>query len=80
MPSGVNNTELRKVMKEQHKITVAGGQGELKKLIIRIGCMGIISETETIRTIDALENALNTLHYPVQVGTGVEAARQVFHA
>jgi aspartate aminotransferase-like enzyme len=80
MPSEVNNTELRKVMKEQHKITVAGGQGELKKSIIRIGCMGIISETETIRTIDALENALNTLHYPVQIGAGIEAARRVSHS
>ncbi len=79
MPSEVNNTELRKIMKEQHHVSVAGGQGELKKSIIRIGCMGIISENKTIRTIDALENALNTLHYPVQVGTGVEAARKVFH-
>jgi aspartate aminotransferase-like enzyme len=80
MPSGVNNTELRKIMKEQHHVSVAGGQGKLKKLIIRIGCMGIISETETIRTVDALENALNALHYPVQVGTGIEAARQVFQS
>ncbi len=79
MPSGVNNTELRKIMKEQHHVSVSGGQGKLKKLIIRIGCMGIISENETIRTVDALENALNTLHYPVQVGTGTKAARQVFH-
>jgi len=80
MPSGVNNTELRKIMKEQHHVSVAGGQGKLKKLIIRIGCMGIISETETIRTIDALENALNALNYPVEVGTGIEAARQVFQS
>lgn len=79
MPSGVNNTELRKVMKEQHHVSVSGGQGKLKKLIIRIGCMGIISETETIRTVDALENALNALHYRVEVGTGIKAARKVFH-
>jgi aspartate aminotransferase-like enzyme len=80
MPSEVNNTELRKIMKEQHHVSVAGGQGELKKSIIRIGCMGIISENKTIRTIDALENALNTLHYPVQAGTGIEAARKVFQS
>lgn len=79
MPSGVNNTELRKIMKEQHHVLVSGGQGKLKKLIIRIGCMGIISEIETIRTVDALENALNALHYRVEVGTGIKAARKVFH-
>jgi len=78
MPDGVDNTELRKIMKEQHEVLVGGGQGELKKSIIRIGCMGNISENETIRTIDALEKALNALRYPVEVGIGVEAARQVF--
>ncbi|NIR87768.1 alanine--glyoxylate aminotransferase family protein, partial [Candidatus Bathyarchaeota archaeon] len=80
MPAGVENTELRKIMKEQHKISVAGGQSKLKKSIIRIGCMGVISENETIQTINALEDALNALRYPVQVGTGVKAARQVFHS
>jgi len=58
---------------------VAGGQEKLKKLIVRIGCMGIISENETIRTIGALEDALSALGRPVKVGTGVEAARRVFH-
>jgi aspartate aminotransferase-like enzyme len=80
MPSGVNNTELRKIMKEQHHVSVSGGQGKLKKLIIRIGCMGIISETETIRTVDALENALNALHYRAEVGTGIKEARKVFQS
>lgn len=80
MPAEVDNTELRKIMREQYKVSVAGGQGKLKKLIIRIGCMGIVSENETIRTIDALEEALGVLQYPVQVGAGVEAARQVFRS
>lgn len=80
MPAEVDNTELRKIMREQHGVSVAGGQSKLKKLIIRIGCMGIISDNETIRTIDALEDALSALRYPVEVGTGVEAARQVFHS
>ncbi|MDH5438296.1 MAG: alanine--glyoxylate aminotransferase family protein [Candidatus Bathyarchaeota archaeon] len=80
MPAGVNNTELRKIMREQHKVSVAGGQSKLKESIIRIGCLGIISEKETIPTIEALEDALSALQYPVQVGTGVEAARRVFHS
>jgi len=79
-PAGVDNTELRKIMEEKHRVSVAGGQSKLKKLIIRIGCMGIISEDETIRTIGALEDALIALKHPVHVGTGVEAARRVFHS
>lgn len=80
MPAGLDNTELRKIMREQHKVSVSGGQGKLKNSIIRIGCMGIISETETLLTLNALENALIALKHPVHVGTGIEAARQVFHS
>jgi len=79
-PAGVDNTELRKIMEEKHMVSIAGGQSKLKKLIMRIGCMGIISENETIRTLGALEDALIVLKHPVHVGTGVEAARQVFHS
>ncbi len=79
VPAGVDDDELRKIMKEKHGVVVAGGQEKLKKLIVRIGCMGIISENETIRTIGALEDALSALGRPVKVGTGVEAARRVFH-
>jgi len=41
--------------------------------------MGIISESETLTTISALENALNDVNYKVKIGAGVEAARKVFH-
>jgi len=40
--------------------------------------MGIISEAETISTINAFENALKEVKYPVEIGAGVEAAKQVF--
>jgi aspartate aminotransferase-like enzyme len=54
--------------------------GKIRQLILRIGCMGIISEAETHATINALENALADLGYEVKIGAGVEAIRQVFHS
>jgi len=80
IPTGVDGEEFRKIMKERYKTVIAGGMGKLKASIFRIGCMGIISEAETLQTINALENTLMDMKYPVKMGTGIEAARKVFHS
>jgi len=75
-PNGVDNTEVRRIMSEQYGVVIAGGAGELKDAIFRIGCMGIVSETETLSTINALENALSKLGYPLEIGVGMEGGRR----
>jgi len=77
-PLKVNIAKVREVMRERYKVEVAGGMGKIKDLIFRIGCMGVISEAETLQTISALENALNDVNHSVKIGSGVEAARQMF--
>jgi len=79
VPSGVNGARVQKTLKDRYKIEIAGGMGKIKQLVFRIGCMGVVSETETLATISALENALNDLNHKVRLGAGVEAARKVFH-
>ncbi|MCK4952164.1 alanine--glyoxylate aminotransferase family protein [Candidatus Bathyarchaeota archaeon] len=79
VPAGVDNTEVRKIMKEKYWVIVAGGHEKLKQSLLRIGCMGIISEKETLLTISALENALNDVNYPVEIGAGMAEAQQIFH-
>jgi aspartate aminotransferase-like enzyme len=79
VPPGVDGARVRKIMRENYDVEIAGGAGKTKKLIFRIGCMGIISEAETLATINAFENALKDLNYPVKMGFGVEEARKVFH-
>jgi len=54
VPDQVDNAEVIKIMSEKFKILIAGGMGELKKSIFRIGCMGIVSEFDTLSTICAL--------------------------
>jgi len=78
-PSGVDNARVRQVMKERYKVEIAGGMGKIKQLIFRIGCMGIVSEAETLTTVSAFENALKDLNHPVKIGAGIEAARRFFH-
>jgi len=79
VPSGVDGAKVREIMKERYKVVIAGGMGKLKTSILRVGCMGSTSEAETLATINAFENALNDVKYPVKIGAGIEATRQVFH-
>jgi aspartate aminotransferase-like enzyme len=78
VPDKVDGAKLREVMRERYKVVIAGGMGKVKQLVLRMGCMGIVSEVETLATITALENALADLNYPLKIGAGIEAARQVF--
>jgi len=79
VPSGVDGAQARQIMKNRYRVEIAGGMGKIKEQIFRIGCMGIVSENETLTTIGALENALNDLNYKVKTGAGLEAARKIFH-
>ena len=77
-PEGLDNAEVRRIMSERHDVVIAGGAGKLKEEMFRIGCMGIVSEAETLLTVSALENALANLGHPVEKGAGLEAARRRF--
>jgi aspartate aminotransferase-like enzyme len=78
-PGGIDNAKVRKIMDEQYNVVISPGAGKLKDNIFRIGCMGIISETETFLTVNALENALTKQGYRFEKGAGLEAAREKFH-
>ena len=78
VPAGVDGNLVQKTMREQYGVVIAGGMRKLKGLIFRIGCMGIISEMETITTVSVLEKALSNAGYPLKAGVGVEAATDVF--
>jgi len=80
VPAGVDNAEVIRVMRETYGVVIEGGIGKLKKVIFRIGCMGMVSEAETSVTVGALENALIDAGYPVKMGTGMERTRQVFRS
>jgi len=79
-PTEVNVTEVTEIMRKRYQVVIAGGAGKLRRSIFRIGCMGIVSETETLSTVNAFENALMDVKYPVKIGAGIEGARQIFHS
>ncbi len=78
VPSRVRGDKAIQTMKERYKVIIAPGMGKLRELVFRIGCMGIISEAETLATINAFENTLADLSVTVDFGAGIEAARKIF--
>jgi aspartate aminotransferase-like enzyme len=62
-PNGIDDKQFRKRMNEEHDVVIAGGFGNLKGKLFRIGCMGDISESHASRTVTALAMVLNKFGY-----------------
>jgi len=57
-PNGLDTKSLLKIMREEHQIVLAGGQGKLGGKIFRIGHMGWVNEADIEPVISALKVAL----------------------
>jgi aspartate aminotransferase-like enzyme len=58
LPDGVDGAALVRTMRERSGVTVAGGQGELRGRIVRIGHIGAIGLDDVTAALTALEDAL----------------------
>lgn len=67
--------EIRRALRDNWKVTFAGGQGKMKGHLFRIGHMGYCSELDVVTAIAALEMALHKIGAPVELGAGVKAAQ-----
>ena len=72
-PPGLDDSKFRKILREKHRTTVAGGQGHLKGAIFRIGHMGICSLDDLSRGFAAMEATLAGMGHATQRGTAVAA-------
>jgi aspartate aminotransferase-like enzyme len=77
-PRGVDGEKIVSAFSKSHNITIAGGQGEMKGKIFRLGHMGYAAEFDTITALAALEQVLAELGVPVDFGASVRAAQKVF--
>lgn len=67
-------------MREEHGVGIAGGQGELKPDIFRIGHLGYIDEHDLLGTLATLERVLAAQGHELQPGAAVAAAAAVLDA
>lgn len=62
-PDGVSVKELRKLLRDEHDVIVAGGQGQLSEKIFRIGHVGYVSQEDLDDVFAALRAVLPKLGY-----------------
>ena len=77
-PPGLHSEQIVTAYSKAHNITIAGGQGEMKGRIFRLGHMGYAAEFDVIVALAALEQVLADLGQPVDFGAGVRGAQKVF--
>ncbi|HEU4366714.1 MAG TPA: alanine--glyoxylate aminotransferase family protein [Methylomirabilota bacterium] len=77
-PPGVDSEAIVKAYSKTHNITIAGGQGEMKGRLFRLGHMGYAAEFDVIAALAALEQVLAEIGQPVDFGAGLRGAQKVF--
>ena len=76
-PGGVDDAKFRKILREQYRVILAGGQSQLKGKIFRIGHMGICSFPDLAACFTGIEGTLSAMGHKFQRGAGVaEIARR----
>ncbi len=75
VPAGVDGAAVVRGMRERHGVTVAGGQGELKGRIVRIGHIGYIGPDDVAAALAALEAELVRAGADVERGVAESLAR-----
>ena len=76
-PRGIDSEVVLSTYSTSHNITIAGGQGEMKGRVFRLGHMGHVGDFDVITGLAALEQVLHELGHPVDFGAGVRAAQKV---
>lgn len=73
-PDGVSAGELVKKLEDEFGTKVAGGQGELKNKIIRIGHLGYLDLLDVFSVLSAIELCLVKMGWEIHLGGSVRAA------
>ena len=77
-PTGSTSGELTLALRERHGVTIAGGQGELKGSIFRIGHIGWYDEFDIATALSAVELVLGELGAPIERGVAATRALEVY--
>jgi aspartate aminotransferase-like enzyme len=78
MPDGIDGGEVVKMLRDRFGITIAGGQGELKGKIVRIGHIGWFDVFDITTALSALELALSELGADIERGVAASRALAAF--
>ena len=78
-PENIKSSELVKKLREEHGVSIAGGQAQLKDKIFRIAHMGWINEKDLTDCFSLIEKVLKELGYNFELGISVSCLEEVFY-
>ena len=77
---GLEDKTFRSTLADKFKVLVAGGFGNLKGKVFRVGCMGEVSPYHVMRTISAISSTLAMMGYSVDTQAGLKTAEEKLKA
>jgi len=73
---GLVDKTFRNTLANKFKVLVAGGFGNLKGKVFRVGCMGEVSPYHVMRTVSAISSTLAMMGYDVDAQAGLKTAEE----
>jgi aspartate aminotransferase-like enzyme len=73
---GLQDKIFRDTLAQKFKVLVAGGFGDLKGKVFRVGCMGEVSPYHVMRTISAISSTLAMMGYETDAKAGLKTAEE----
>jgi len=77
---GLEDKTFRNTLANKFKVLVAGGFGDLKGKVFRVGCMGEVSPYHIMRTISAISSTLAMMGYDTDAQAGLKTAEEKLKA
>lgn len=69
---GIDDKKFRELISTKFKVLLAGGFGELKGKVFRVGCMGEVSSYHVMRTLSAISSSMSILGVqPIKDGLSI---------
>jgi aspartate aminotransferase-like enzyme len=78
--NGLEDKTFRSTLADKFKVLVAGGFGDLKGKVFRVGCMGEVSPYHVMRTISAISSTLAMMGYDIDAQAGLKTAEEKLKA
>lgn len=75
---GIDDKRFREMISSKFKVLLAGGFGELKGKVFRVGCMGEISSYHVMRTLSAISSSMSILGVP-PIKDGLSVANNILN-
>ncbi|MEK0342903.1 MAG: alanine--glyoxylate aminotransferase family protein [Nitrosopumilus sp.] len=77
---GLEDKTFRNTLANKFRVLVAGGFGDLKGKVFRVGCMGEVSPYHVMRTISAISSTLAMMGYDTDAKAGLKTAEEKLKA